>query len=79
MADGYSIRFQRVGRYSDFCYRWLFQRSVTADGNFQAIHQKMRTPEDDVGLTNGEGYVAEENDYATHLKVATEFKEVCLK
>src|SRR5882724_13240503 len=34
------------------CYRWIFRRTLVADGNFTADHMKMRCPEDDVNLTH---------------------------
>src|SRR5882724_7165191 len=58
------------------CYRWLFRRSLVADGNFTADHMKMRNPEDDVNFTHGYGYVVEEGRYKQHLSDAQEFKEV---
>lgn len=37
----------------------------------------MKHPEDDVHLTNGDGFMVAEGRYKEHLKVATEIKEVC--
>jgi len=59
-----------------FFYRWLFRRTLVADGNFTAYHMKMRCPEEDVNLTHGYGYVVEEGRYKQHLSNAQEFKEV---
>jgi len=59
-----------------FFYRWLFRRTLVADGNFTADHMKMRCPEEDVNLTHGYGYVVEEGRYKQHLSDAQEFKEV---
>jgi len=47
------------------------------DGNFSADHVKMRKPENDVGLTNGQGYMVEETSYRKHLAVTKEVKQVC--
>src|SRR5882724_5354377 len=58
------------------CYRWIFRRSLVADGNFTADHMKIRCPEDDVNLTHGYGYMVEEGRYKQHLSDAQEFKEV---
>src|SRR5882724_5884467 len=55
--------------------RWLFRRSLVADGNFTVDHMKMRCPED-VNLTHGYGYVVEEGRHKQHLSDAQEFKEV---
>ena len=49
---------------------------LVADGNFTADHVKMRNPENDVGLTNGEGYMVEERHYRRHLAVTKEVKQV---
>jgi hypothetical protein len=38
----------------------------------------MKRPEDDVRLTNGEGYMVQEGPYRQHLKDAPEVKEVRL-
>ena len=59
-----------------FFYRWLFRRTLVADGNFTADHMKMRCSEEDVNLTLGYGYVVEEGRYNQHLSDAQEFKEV---
>ena len=37
---------------------------------------KMRQPELDVALTDGEGYVMEDPPYRTHLSTAVEIKQV---
>ena len=54
-----------------FC-RWVYTRSFTVDGNFTASHQRQKRPEDDVPLTNGQGFMTESSDYKEHLKVAME-------
>jgi hypothetical protein len=36
----------------------------------------MRRPEDDVWLTNGEGYMVEDSRYKKHLAVSKEPKQV---
>lgn len=50
---------------------------LAVDGNFTADHVKMRHPENNIGLTNGEGYMVEETTYRTHLSVTKEVKQVC--
>jgi hypothetical protein len=52
------------------------RRSLVADGNFSADHIKMKMPEDDVKLTNGSGYMVEEQQFKEHLANAMEIKQV---
>ena len=42
-------------------------RTVLADGNFKQEHLKMKYPEDDVSLSNGHGYFAEEIVFRMYL------------
>jgi hypothetical protein len=56
--------------------RRKYRRQIAIDGNFHADHVKMRRPEDDVGLTNGEGYMVEDSRYKKHLAVSKEPKQV---
>jgi len=58
--------------------RWLYRRQVVADGNFSADHMKMRTPDKDVALTDGQGYVCRDAPYQSHLKSSIETKAVSL-
>ena len=51
---------------------WLPTAHIVVDGNFKAHHMKMRTPEADVELTNGEGFMVNEENYAQHLATAKE-------
>jgi hypothetical protein len=46
------------------------------DGNFKADHVRMRNPEGDVELTNGEGYMVEDKRYQSHIKFTKEVKQV---
>jgi hypothetical protein len=46
------------------------------DGNFKADHMKMRQPDGDVALTDGQGYFVEDAPYKQHLETATEIKQV---
>jgi len=59
-----------------FFYKWLFRRTLVADGSFTADHMKIRCPEEDVNLTHGHGYVVEECRYKQHLSDAQEFTDV---
>lgn len=54
----------------------LYQRGYVVDGNFTAVHQKQRRPEDDVWLTNGTGFMTGQPDYLHHLSIAKEHKHV---
>jgi hypothetical protein len=56
--------------------RWKFTRGFVFDGSFSAEQLKMRRPKDDVHLTNGTGFLTQEERYQNHLKVAIEIKEV---
>ena len=58
--------------------RWLLTRQQVADGNFSAQHMNMLNPQDDVGLTDGEGYMTNEAKYKSHLEDAKESKQVSL-
>jgi hypothetical protein len=51
---------------------WITRRTITVDGNFHADHIKMRRPDLDVVLTNGDGYMVEEVQYKEYLSVAKE-------
>ena|ERR1700679_392650 len=56
---------------------WVTRRTITVDGNFHADHIKMRRPDLDIKLTNGLGYMVEEDQYQEYLSVAKEPKFVC--
>src|SRR5208283_1054880 len=56
--------------------RWLYHPSLVVDGNFKAEQIKMRRPEDDVALIDGEGYMVTDGPYCEHLREAVEAKEV---
>jgi hypothetical protein len=49
---------------------------LVVDGNFKAEQIKMRKPDDDVALIDGEGYMVTDRPYREHLRVAIETKEV---
>jgi hypothetical protein len=54
---------------------WVTRRTITVDGNFHADHIKMRRPDLDVVLTNGQGFMVEDKKYMEYLSVV---KEPCL-
>jgi hypothetical protein len=60
--------------------RDIYTRSLTLDGNFSAQQLKSKRPEDDVPLTDGDGYTAQITRYREHLdqceKDTKKYKEV---
>lgn len=52
-------------------------RSFVADGNFKADHLKQKSDVSDVWLTNGEGFMTQNEQYDIHLNVAKDSKQVC--
>lgn len=56
---------------------WVTRRTITVDGNFHADHIKMRRPDLDIALTNGQGFMVEDSKYREYLSVAKEPKLVC--
>lgn len=57
--------------------RYKYRRSLNPDGNFTAQHMKMRRPDLDVPLTDGEGFTAKVGPYEAHLESTIDKKEVC--
>jgi hypothetical protein len=47
-----------------------------ADGNMKLVHLKMRCPEDDVSLSDGELFMVKRMPYAEHLATAPERQPV---
>ena len=68
--------FRTAGQDVDSYFRWKYSRGYVFDGNFSAEQLKMKRPEDDVHLTDGDGFMVQEGPYREHLKVAIEIKEV---
>ena len=58
-------------------FRWLYRRVIAVDGNMSAQHMKIRRPELDVSLTDGDTCIMENSPYQEHLKEAVEIKQVC--
>jgi len=50
--------------------------SLVMDGNFKADHMLMKNPEDDVWLTDGEGYFVSRASFEAHLTTAVPVKQV---
>jgi hypothetical protein len=53
-------------------------RGFMFDGNFTAEQLKMKNPDDDVHLTDGDAFFTTRKPYYDHLKVALEIREVSL-
>jgi len=53
-------------------------RQLVIDGNRKTDHMKMKCPEDDVWLEDGEGYFVSRASYAEHLRTAKSIKQVIL-
>ena len=58
--------------------RWLYCPSIVVNGKFKAEQIKMRKPEDDIGLIDGEGYMVTDGPYQEHLSSTAETKEVSM-
>jgi hypothetical protein len=56
----------------------VYTRGLVKDGNFTAVHLIQKNPDDDVWLAEGQGFMASQERYQNHLKVAKEYKEACL-
>jgi Kyakuja-Dileera-Zisupton transposase len=52
----------------------VYTHSYTIDGNFTALHQHQKCPEDDIALTNGQAFMTEAKTYKEHLLIAKESK-----
>ncbi|KAL6298889.1 hypothetical protein BKA93DRAFT_820168 [Sparassis latifolia] len=50
----------------------VYRRTIVADGNFTLEHMKMRRPENDMPLTNGQGFMVDDVEYQDHLKCSKE-------
>lgn len=51
---------------------WVTRRTIAVDGNFKADHIKMRRPDLDVMLSNGQGFMVEDFRYREYLSAAKE-------
>lgn len=63
-------------RCSDGHSRVLYRPQLVVDGNMKLQHLKMRWPEDDVALRDGEGHMVSSGPYMAHLRTAPDHKEV---
>ena len=51
--------------------------SIIMDGNFSAVHQQMKNPEDDVRFADGHSFMVTNGPYKEHLRTAVSHKQVC--
>jgi hypothetical protein len=56
--------------------RLLYRPQLAVDGNMKLVHLKMRCPEDDVSLSDGDLFVVTRAPYAEHLATAPERQPV---
>jgi len=56
-------------------FRWRFRRSLTWDGDMKAQHMRMKNSNDDVALTDGQGYFCRGGPFQNHLKYAVHVKD----
>ena len=59
--------------------RWVYQRIITADGNFKANHVRQNSSADDVWLSDGLGMTTKRSDYNAFLETAWDHATVGLK
>ena len=57
-------------------HRLLYRPKLVADGNMKLVHLRMRRPEDDVSLSDGELFNVKCMPYAQHLMTAPERQPV---
>jgi hypothetical protein len=58
------------------CHRLLHRPQLVVDGNMKLVHLKMKRPEDDVSLSDGELFMVRRAPYATHLSHAPDRQPV---
>lgn len=56
--------------------RYKYRRTVAGDGYFGAEHMKMRCPDADVSLTDGNDYFVTPKPYKDYIKNANDVQEV---
>jgi hypothetical protein len=59
-----------------FYQSWLYRRSLVVDGNFSLEHMRMKKGENDVFLSDGEGYMVQSLPYQEHLTSSLETPQV---
>ena len=56
--------------------RWIYSRQIVYDGNLSAELFKPKSPEDDIWLADSASFIVGQDQYHSHLKVATEIKDI---
>ena len=51
---------------------WVTRRTITVDGNFHADHIKMRRPDLDIALSDGQGFMVESSRFMEYLNEVKE-------
>jgi hypothetical protein len=54
----------------------VYRREIVTDGNFKAQHVDMGMEENDVALTDGQGYFVKDSPFKNHLETAVDIKQV---
>jgi hypothetical protein len=54
----------------------VYRREIVTDGNFKAQHVDMGMEENDVALTDGQGYFVKDSPFKYHLETAVDVKQV---
>ncbi|KAI0346079.1 hypothetical protein BDW22DRAFT_1323196 [Trametopsis cervina] len=52
--------------------RWKYRIQLVMDGNFAAEHQRMKNPQDDVWLADGDGFFVGRGRFENHVRTAVE-------
>ncbi|KAI0340412.1 hypothetical protein BDW22DRAFT_1431008 [Trametopsis cervina] len=52
--------------------RWKYRVQLVMDGNFAAEHQRMKNPEDDVWLADGDGFFVGRTRFDEHVRTSVE-------
>jgi hypothetical protein len=56
--------------------RLFYRPQLVVDGNMKLVHLKMKRPEDDVSLSDGELFMVRRAPYAEHLATAPDKQPV---
>lgn len=51
-------------------FRWIYQRSFVADGNFKADHVRQTNSGNDIWLSEGGGMTSKRKEYEEFLRTA---------
>ena len=70
--DRYGNIFARFRSIPMIFQRLLYRPQIVADGNMKLVHLRMRHPEDDVSLSDGELFNVTRGPYNAHIAQAPE-------